>query len=150
MNEIQKRILNELQVGLPVVERPFFELSKRLGVDEDTLIQEIKLLLEEGYIRRIGPIIDTNKVGMVGALVAIAVPDDRVDQVAAFINRFDEVSHNYLRVADGIPYNLWFTISAKSQNELDRILDKIRENVNHPMITLPTRRIFKIGVEFRV
>lgn len=150
MNELQKILLNELQTGIPVVERPFLELSKRLGLEESTLIEEIRSLLEKGYIRRIGPIFDASALGMVGTLAAIAVPEEELDRVANFINRFEEVSHNYLRVAEGVPYNLWFTVSAKDNDELDRIISRIKEEIEYPLIVLPTKRLFKIGVEFRL
>jgi len=150
MNELQKNLLNELQTGVPVVERPFFELSKRLGIEESTLIEEIRSLIEEGYIRRIGPIIDTAALGMVGTLAAIAVPEEDLDRVADFINSFEEVSHNYLRVAEGVSYNLWFTISAKDGSKLNRIISRIKEEINYPLVELPTKRLFKIGVEFRL
>ncbi|MCW7076846.1 MAG: Lrp/AsnC family transcriptional regulator [Candidatus Syntrophoarchaeum sp.] len=150
MNELQKKILNELQIGLQVVERPFLELSKRLGVDEDVVISEIRSLINDGYIRRVGPIIDATALGMVGTLAAISVPEEELYRVATYINSFDEVSHNYLRVAEGIPYNLWFTVSAKDRDDLDEILDEIRTGINYPLIELPTRRLFKIGVEFRL
>ena len=150
MNEFQKRILSELQIGFPVVERPFLEISERLGIEEDQLIREMNSLAEEGYIRRIGPIIDTAALGMAGTLAAIAVPEEDLDRVAAYINHFEEVSHNYLRTAEGISYNLWFTVSARSRERLEEIFDEIKRDVNYPLIELPTNRLFKIGVEFRL
>lgn len=63
--------------------KPFQELAESLGLKEKVVI------------RRIGPIISTKKTGGVSTLVAMKVPEARVDEAAGIINEYDEVSHNY-------------------------------------------------------
>ena len=147
LDDIDKKILNAIQINFPLVHRPFEELGKSLGLKEEDVINRIRRLQKEGAIRRIGPIISTKKTGGMSTLVAMKVPPERVDEVASIINKYEEVSHNYLRPAD---FNIWFTLSAESAQRLDEILNELKENTGCDLRNLPTKRLFKIGVKFNI
>lgn len=147
LDDIDKKILNAIQINFPLVHRPFEELGKSLGLKEEDVIDRIKRLQKEGAIRRIGPIISTKKTGGMSTLVAMKVPPERVDEVADIINGYEEVSHNYLRPAD---FNIWFTLSAESGERLDEILHELTEKTGCELRNLPTKRLFKIGVKFNI
>lgn len=147
LDDLDKAILNEIQVDFPLVERPFKALAMKLDSDEDEILRRIRRLNREGAIRRIGPILNIKKTGGESTLAAVQVPEDRIDEVADIINRYDEVSHNYLRPDT---YNIWFTVSAPDAKRLGEILEEIREQTGCPLIDLPTLRLFKIGVKFNV
>jgi hypothetical protein len=68
--------------------------------------------------------------------------------VADVVDRYDEVSHNYLRPNDS-GYNMWFTVSAK-ENRIQEILAEISSETGRKLLVLPTTRIFKIGVKFDI
>ncbi len=147
LDEVDKKILNTIQLDFPLVHRPFHELGKTLGLKEEEVIRRIKRLQSEGAIRRIGPIISTKKTGGVSTLVAMKVPQEKVDEVAGIINQYDEVSHNYMRPAK---YNIWFTLSAENDGRLQEILHEITGKTGYEVINLPTKRLFKIGVKFEI
>ncbi len=147
LDEVDTQILNALQLDFPLVHRPFDELGKSLGLKEEEVLRRISRLQKEGAIRRIGPIISTKKTGGTSTLVAMKVPEARIDEVAGMINQYDEVSHNYLRPAE---YNIWFTLSAESEERLAEILREISEKTGCEVRNLPTKRLFKIGVKFNI
>jgi DNA-binding Lrp family transcriptional regulator len=147
LDEVDKKILNAIQLDFPLVHRPFLQLGNRLGLKEDEVIGRIKHLQAEGAIRRIGPIINTKKTGGISTLVALKAPPERVDEVAKIINGYDEVSHNYLRPAE---YNVWFTLSTDSEKRMLEILREIGERTGCEVMNLPTKRLFKIGVKFEI
>lgn len=147
LDQIDKDILNTIQLDFPLETHPFEILSEQLGIPEDEVIKHLERLKEAGAIRRISPIINTKKTGGISTLVAAKVPEQRIDEVAEVINQYSEVSHNYLRPAE---YNIWFTMAAPSEERLMQILDELKTETGCDLINLPTKRLFKIGVKFDI
>lgn len=141
-----RKLLNLIQTDFPLVPEPYWEIGEVLGIGEDEVIGRIRLLLENGVIRRLGGIFDSRKLGYTGTLCAMRVAEDRIDEVATVVNSFPGVTHNYIREHS---FNMWFTVLAQSKEKLDEILDKIKENTGiEEIITLPAENIFKIRVKF--
>lgn len=148
MDEIDLKLLAAVQDGFPVSPRPFRDLGRALGLEEDEVISRLAMLQKEGLVRRIGPILDLRRMGKSGILAALAVPLDRADGVAEVVSLYPEVSHNYLRPNDS-GYNLWFTVSG-TEERIQDILQEIRAKTGLKMLVLPTLKIFKIGVKFDI
>lgn len=142
LTETDRKILHRLQSNIPLLSRPFLELGKELDIDEDTIIERIKFMVEKGYIRRLAPIINTQAMGREATLAAVKVPEERIDEVSAIINEYSGVSHNYLRKGKNkhIPYNVWFTMSAKDDEELHSRLKEIETRIGLTVRTLPTAK----------
>ena len=103
-------------------------------------------LRENGVIRRIGAIFDSNRLGYRSTLCAIAVPPQRVEEVAALISGYPNVTHNYQREAR---YNVWFTLIAPSAGRIAEILAEIADHTGiDDILDLPAIRLFKIRVDF--
>ncbi|MCX6675741.1 MAG: Lrp/AsnC family transcriptional regulator, partial [Methanothrix sp.] len=64
---------------------------------EAEVMARLDRLQREGLIRRIGPILDLQRLGMRGVLVALKAPIAEADAIAEVVNDYAEVSHNYLR-----------------------------------------------------
>jgi siroheme decarboxylase len=150
--DTDRKILHRLQSNLPLVGRPFLELSKELNIDEDTILERVKFMIEKGYVRRLAPIINTQAMGREATLAAMKVSEDRIEVVSEIINEYSGVSHNYLRKGKNtdIPYNIWFTMSARDDEELHRLLREIEERTELTVRSLPTVKKFKIGVRFKI
>jgi DNA-binding Lrp family transcriptional regulator len=150
-DEIDRKLVQILQDDFPMVERPWKNVGEKLNIPEDNVINRLKRLNELGVTRKIGSIIDSSKVGLTAAtLVAMKVPKNKVADVAYAINAYSNVSHNYEREHE---YNIWFTITAASNNELTTILEEINQKTGitpHDTLNLPTKRRFKINVRFQL
>ncbi len=152
MDPLDRKLLDRLQEGLPLVSRPFEAVARELGTNESAVLERLRELAARGLLRRLGPVIDPKKVGRVGTLAAMAVPEERMEEVAQIVSAWDGVSHNYLRepLRGHCPYNLWFTLSAESPEALEEAIAEIERKTGLAVIRFPTRRMFKIGVRFNL
>jgi len=152
LSKIDKKILQRLQTNLPLTHRPFLDIAKELELDEDLVLERITAMIEGKYVRRLAPIINTQAVGNSATLAAMQVPDDRIDEVAEVINGYSGVSHNYLRKGKNkeLPLNIWFTMSAPSQEQLEGYIKEIEDRTGFDVRMLPTTKKFKIGVKFKI
>ena len=81
-------------------------------------------------------------------LVALHVPENRVDEIAAIISSYPEVSHNFRR---DHYYTLWFTISGKNEEAIQSVLAEILRRTGIPdtdVLNLPTVKKLKVDVRF--
>ena len=145
LTKLQKRLCNELQDGLPICARPYDDLARYLGSDEETVFGEVRQLKEAGIIRRIGALIDYGAIGLRSTLVAVHVPEEHVKEVAEAVNSLREVSHNYRRAHH---FNLWFTLQGESDEHIQETLLELSERFDIDFHSLPVKRVFKLDVRF--
>ena len=149
LDDTDIKILDAVQKAVPLTTRPWDEVGRTVGLSGAEVLRRLRRLSDTGMIRKIGPIIDARKVGLTAStLVGVRVPPERIEEIAGVINQYDEVSHNYQRNHE---YNLWFTLTAPSQDELSRILKEIQAKTgvsNEDVLNLQTERLFKIKVNF--
>jgi len=145
LSKLQKRLCNELQDGLPICARPFDDLAKYLGSDEETVLREIRELRKVGVIRRIGALINYRALGLISTLVAAHIAEGNLREVAEAVNSLAEVSHNYHRAHH---FNLWFTLQGESHKQIERTLANLAERFDVDFHSLPVKRVFKLDVRF--
>ena len=138
------RLLNEFQRDFPLCPAPFAELAERLGVAEKAVLGSLEKLRREGKISRVGAVFAPKRIGA-STLAAMAVPPEKLEAVAATVNRFPEVNHNYEREHR---YNLWFVVTAGSEGRLQATLGAIEKAAGHPLLALPLLEEFHIDLGF--
>lgn len=146
MDDIDRKLLNEIQSGLPVTRRPYRDLGARLSCPEDSILTRIKRLKKDGIIRRIGGNFDSQRLGFATTLCAAKVPDNKIEEFVRVVNKYPEVTHNYLRDHH---YNMWFTFAAPNMKAIDRYIDEIIKYTGvEEILNLPAVKTFKILVNF--
>lgn len=144
MDKIDEKLLNLMQNEIPIDKRPFKVLGQKLLLSENEVLKRVNKLKNEGIIRRIGGIFNSRKIGYTSTLCAAKVPENKIEHVATCINKYDEVTHNYIREDE---YNMWFTIITHSKDSLNYILEEIkRETKLDEIISLPSVKLFKVKV----
>jgi DNA-binding Lrp family transcriptional regulator len=134
MDDSDRRLINALQGGFPVSDRPYAEVAARLGLDEGDVIARLKRLLDDGALSRFGPMYDAERLGGGLTLAAMAVPEDRFDEVATIVNGFPEVAHNYRRTHE---LNMWFVLATERPERIGTTLAEIAAATGLPVIDLP-------------
>ncbi|MEM3017431.1 MAG: uroporphyrinogen-III synthase [Candidatus Bathyarchaeia archaeon] len=150
LDDLDRMILQALQYDFPLTLRPWNHLAARLGLSPQTLTFRVKRMMELGLIRRIGAFPDLNRIGFrASTLIGLRVPEDRLHGVAETINGLKSVSHSYLREHR---YNLWFTVNAKDEHEIDRVLELLRKTglQDEDILNLPRVKTFKTDVRFNL
>ena len=138
------RLLNEFQRDFPLCPAPFAELAAKLGVAERVVLSGLEKLRREGKISRVGAVFAPKRIGA-STLAAMAVPPEKLEVVAAAVNRFPEVNHNYEREHH---YNLWFVVTAGSEGRLQATLGAIEKAAGYPLLALPLVEEFHIDLGF--
>jgi siroheme decarboxylase len=137
-------LINHLQGGFPLCPRPYQEVGERLGLSEEEVIARLRRLLEVGALTRFGAILDAPRLGGERTLAAMQVPPERVEEVAAAINRHPEISHNYQREHQ---FNVWFVVSSEDPTAVQRVLHEIEAETDLSIMNLPS--LGEYYVEFR-
>ena len=143
LDETDRRIVDLLQGGLEVCERPFARPAVDLGLDEDEVIERVRALLERGTLSRFGPMFDAERLGGTFTLCAMRVPAARFEAVAALVNGFDEVAHNYEREHE---LNMWFVLGADTRERVERVIEAIEARTGIEVLDLPKLEEYYVGL----
>jgi len=149
MDDLDRRILKELQENFPLEFDPYEKLAFRLGIGVEALWDRVLALTESGVIRRIGFSIDSRKIGYSSTLVAIRVSRDRIEEASGLISRYPQITHSYLRDNE---FNIWFTVIAKDEAAIEKVLDEISlilDLSNDDVMSLPVLKLFKLDARFK-
>ena len=175
MNLLEQQILDLIQDAFPLVERPFLRLAEMLNelaancdgakvvgekcanpvVSEQVVFEAVERLRASGVIRRIGGVYDSKKLGLISRLCAGKVPASLLDfsvephaqtameKFAAVVNDVPAITHNYIRSHE---YNVWFTVIAQNENEIQSIVDKLCDATDlHDVHVMSATQKFKIN-----
>lgn len=148
MNDTDRKLLNIVQKDFPICENPYQVIGEKIGLSEVEVLERLQSLKEQGIVRRIGGVFDSKKLGYKSCLIAVRVTPEMLEEVAAFINRFPGVTHNYQRTH---PFNLWFTLTSGSDEKFDEIINLIKNRSGVEQLELlPAIRMFQTEVTFKL
>lgn len=138
---LHQRVLDVIQSGFPISSDPYGELAASLGAGAGEVRAVVAQLREDGTVRRIGASFDSRKLGYTSTLCALAAPEGKLEEIAAQVGAFPQVTHNYERNGR---YNLWFTLITRTPEEKQAVLDTLGGDI----LDLPATHLFKIRVDF--
>ena len=146
LNDTDRRILNEYQHRLPLEPRPFARIAEQIGVTEEAVLEGLQRMQQEGVVSRVGPVFQPNRIGA-STLAAMAVPEDRLEEVAHLVSSYPEVNHNYEREHE---FNLWFVATAADEYTLLGVLDEIEWRTGLKVLDLPMLDDYFIDLGFQL
>jgi siroheme decarboxylase len=145
MDDLDRELLNVLQMNLPLTATPYAAMGERLGLPEAEVIARVGALKDAHVLRQVSAIFDTRKIGYRSSLVAMRVAPERLPEAARIINEHPGVSHNYERNHE---FNLWFTVAVSPPSTVEEHVGALHEKAGAEATRiLQTLKLFKIGVK---
>ena len=145
LDATDRLLINRLQDGLPLEHAPFDRIAREAGLTETEVVDRITHLREIGAITRFGPFIDAEAMGGAFCLCAMAVPQERFDEVMTLVNARPEVAHNYERLHR---LNMWFVLACEKPDQIAEAAARIEGETGLAVLRFPKMKEFFIG--FRV
>lgn len=118
-----RRIIEALQGGLPLVPAPYAQVADDLGIEEAALLDRLAALKARGVIRRIAAAPNHYKLGMTSnGMTVWDVQDDLIGELGAHIGALPFVTHCYERprALPDWPYNLFAMVHGSSPDEVEQ------------------------------
>ncbi len=145
ISQSDRDLINLLQEDLPLDNRPFASVAAQLDLSEDTVLERITWLRENGYLTRFGPFFDAAAMGGAFCLCAMAIPQAEFQEVVTKVNAHAEVAHNYERAHR---LNMWFVLATETPEGISETASAIERETGHIVHCFPKLQEFYIG--FRV
>ena len=145
MDTTDRNIINNLQGGFPLSERPYAEAAARLGLTEDELIQRLDGLLEKGALTRFAPMYHAERLGGALTLAAMKISPPDFERVAEIVNGFPEVAHNYAREHE---FNMWFVLATETPARINEVIGAIEKATGYAVYNMPKLEEFFVGLRF--
>ena len=143
MEALDRKILEIVQDGFPLEERPYAALGRLLGVSEDAAFDSVEGLRKSGVIRRLGGVYDSRRLGYISRLCTGVVSEDKLESFAVAADKIPAITHNYVR---SHAYNVWFTVIARSESEIQETVRGLEaETALHDAHVLSASKMFKMN-----
>jgi len=144
LDEIDKRLINALQGDFPLVAEPYRAVAATLGLSEAELLQRLESLLQRRVLTRFGPMFQIERAGGAFVLAAMKVPEQEFERVAAQVNAFPEVAHNYRREH---ALNMWFVLATATPQGIAETIAAIEAATGLPVFPFPKEREYFVEMK---
>ena len=144
MDDLDRKIINTLQDGIPVCERPYLAVAMQLGITEKELISRLTHLLRKRILTRVGPLYQIERIGGAFTLAALHAPHNIYDRVAMQVNDFPEVAHNYMREHK---LNMWFVIATENPSDIKKVINEIEKITGCQVLNFPKSQEYFIELK---
>lgn len=128
IDELDRRIIEATQTGLPLVPRPYHAIAERLGIAPELVMTRMQAMLASGVIRRMGVIPNHYALGYrANAMTVWDVDDHCVDDLGAAVGALDCVSHCYRRPRHRPhwPYNLFAMVHGHTRGDVEAHIERV-------------------------
>lgn len=128
--ELDQRIIQATQAGLPLVAEPYGAVAAKLGTTPEVIMERLQAMQASGAIRRIGVVPNHYALGYKANGMSVwDVEDALVDELGARIGQLDFVSHCYRRPRHLPlwPYNLFAMVHGHDRREVIGYTTRIQQ-----------------------
>lgn len=127
--ETERAILRIVQRNLPDSLTPYADIAREVGTDEETVINLLRTLHEDGAIRRFGASIKHQRAGWNhNAMVAWRIDASLIHEAGEQAAKHPLISHCYYRPSSAAdwPYTLFTMIHGRHESEYLEVIEQLR------------------------
>jgi DNA-binding Lrp family transcriptional regulator len=131
LSETQIALVKQLQEDLPIVSQPFDAVAQATGLDVPAVLEQINRWKDNGAIRRFGASVRHQRIGFAyNGMAVFEMEPPRIEDAGRTLAGYKQVSHCYHRpTAPGWPYNLFAMTHCKSEEQLQKIVKQMVEQI---------------------
>ncbi|EXI86243.1 MAG: hypothetical protein AW11_03020 [Candidatus Accumulibacter regalis] len=151
IDAIDRAIIDGLQGGFPICERPYAEVAARLAISEEQLLGRLQAMLDARVLTRFGPMFQVERMGGAFVLAAMRVPEADWQRVLEVVNAFPQVAHNYRRESErNCDFNMWFVLATESADGIAAAVRSIEEASGLPVFPFPKLQEYFVEMKLAV
>ena len=128
VDALDRRLIAAVQDGLPLEPRPYAEVARVLGVDEQTVIDRLQGFIHTGLVKRLGVVVRHHELGYTAnAMVVWDVADGEVDGIGERFGKIPCVTLCYRRARrrPRWPYNLYCMIHGRNRQHVETCIHEL-------------------------
>ena len=151
-----RRLLDALEAGLPLVPRPYAALGESFGISEREVMERLARLQEDGTISRFGVVVRHHELGYrANCMVVWDLPEDSVSETGRRLATLPFVTLCYRRPRRPPiwPYNLFCMIHGRDREEVEQQIAQAAEACGLQDVPrahlFSTRRFKQRGARYR-
>ena len=122
IDDLDRKIVQTTQAGLPLVAAPFDALAEQLGLAVEEVLARVAAMQANGIIRRIAAVPNHYALGYtVNGMSVWNVTDERISELGKQVGALDFVSHCYHRPRHLPlwPYNLFAMVHGRNSQDVE-------------------------------
>lgn len=130
LDDVDRRIIQATQGGLPLVPAPYHAVAEQLDLDPETVMARLRRMLEAGVVRRVGLVPNHYALGVTANGMSVwDVRDGDIQRAGERVGALEFVSHCYHRpkTPPDWPYNLFAMVHGRDREEVERKVITIAE-----------------------
>ncbi|HJW02319.1 MAG TPA: AsnC family transcriptional regulator [Azospira sp.] len=143
---VDRAIINALQGDFPLSAAPYAEAAAALGLSEGELLQRLETMLEARILTRFGPMFQIERMGGAFCLAAMEIPPEDFERVAAIVNGFPQVAHNYEREHR---FNMWFVLATETPAGIGEAVAAIEAASGYPVYPFPKEKEYFVEMKLQ-
>ena len=135
---LKDRFLADVPIVVAAID-PCFSCTERVEV-VDVRSREARILT------RFGPMFQIERMGGAFCLAAMEIPPEDFERVAAIVNGFPQVAHNYEREHR---FNMWFVLATETPAGIGEAVAAIETASGYPVYPFPKEKEYFVEMKLQ-
>lgn len=152
LTHLEMHSIRILQEDLPLTDKPFQFLARKLGMPEARLFEMMRLFTKRGILRRFGATFYQKKTSvMATSMIVWQLPEERHDEVGMALATFPEVIHCSKRPDyPEFPYSLYTMVHTSRSAECAALVERIKQKIGPwpNSVLLSTKEYKKVRIKY--